>query len=235
VELAYQRIDEVQRMLSQVEYLLRHGNGVSESGTTPLTFHIATLSGESRLHDLPNATRSVTSKLAGGDFENLSALLKNGWRHQQLPLPGITSAVRLSPDSPHQGTYCLELEASDSDPSAPLSVVPTAPVWINSPPIAVQTGELVEITGAARVPEELIGTVDGLQIIDSLGGPGMATRILHSPLWKPFRILRGTNSDTQVVISIALSGLGRAQVDNLQVRTLKLNESVAQQPADVAH
>jgi len=75
----------------------------------------------------------------------------------------------------------------------------------------------------------LIGTVDGLQIIDSLGGPGMATRIVRAPDWQSFRILRGATADTQLVVSLALSGLGRAQIDNLKIHTLQRNSVAASQ------
>ncbi len=221
-ELACQRTNAVERTLSQAEYLLRNGNGsASASVATPLEFSVVTLVDARRLaSSLANAQQGP-ELLAGGSFENLPALLESGWRHQQLPLPGITSTVRLSPDAPYDGSYCLELEAHGTESHAPISVVPTAPVWISSAPIAVKAGELVEITGMVRVPEELIGTVDGLQIIDSLGGPGMATRVTHAPSWQSFRILRGVPSDTQLVVSLALSGLGRAQVDKLAVRTLR--------------
>jgi hypothetical protein len=221
-ELACQRTNAAERTLSQAEYLLRNGsNGATRSVATPLEFSVITLGDAHRLaSSLANAQQGPEI-LSGGSFENLPALLQSGWRHQQLPLPGITSAVRLSPDAPYDGSYCLELEARGIDAHAPISVVPTAPVWISSAPIAVKAGELVEITGMARVPEELIGTVDGLQIIDSLGGPGMATRVTHAPSWQSFRILRAATSDTQLVVSFALSGLGRAQVDNLAVRTLQ--------------
>jgi hypothetical protein len=121
----------------------------------------------------------------------------------------------------------LELEAAAADSAAPVTVVPNAPVWIQSPAIDVRAGELIEITGFARVEEELIGTVDGLEIVDSLGGPGMATRIKVSPNWQEFRILRGVPADGQLVVSVALSGLGRAQVDDLFVRSFTASGTVA--------
>ena len=233
LELGYARTDEVDRLLSQVEYVVRNGNAAGSGIATPLEFHISTLQDDQRLK-ASTAGAAGTPKLAGGDFENLAQLLQTGWRHQQLPMLGITSAVRLCPDLPHQGAYCLELEARSADAAAPVTIVPTAPVWISAPGIDLRAGELVEITGFARVEEELIGTVDGLQIVDSLGGPGMATRIKLAPSWRPFRIIRGAKADAQLVVSIALSGLGRAQVDDLVVRALQPNGAVANTPLPVA-
>ncbi len=229
VELAYERINAIEHTLSQAEYVLRNGNHTVFSGETPLQFSVATFADEQRLANSRANAVEGPQLLQGGDFEDLGGLLQTGWRHQQLPLAGISFAVRLSPDTPHEGNYCLELEARNLDVNAPVSVVTTAPVWISSQPVPVKAGDLIEITGLARVPEELIGTVDGLQIIDSLGGPGMATRILHAPSWRTFRILRGATADTQLVVSVALSGLGKAQVDDLTVRTLRPTSEVATQ------
>ena len=159
--------------------------------------------------------------LAGGGFENLSAMLSHGWRHQQLQVDGITTAVRLSPEMPHSGSYCLELEARPLDESAPVTIVPTAPVWISSAPLQVREGDLLEITGVARVSHPLRGSVDGLQIIDSIGGTDMALRIHESPSWQPFRLIRAATSDAQVSVTIALSGLGKAQIDDVAVRVVQ--------------
>lgn len=232
-ELAYDRADTIEQVLAQAEYVLRNRPGEPITLVTPLGFSTATLFEERKLANLLSTAMASGELLAGGNFEDLNGLLQSGWRHQQLPHAGITSAVRLSPDMPHEGAYCLELEARNLDVNAPTSVVPTAPVWISTQGIAVKTGDLVEISGVARVPEQLIGTVDGLQIIDSLGGPGMATRIIHSPSWRSFRIVRGVTTDTQLVVSIALSGLGKAQVDDLRVRKLTPAGTVAIQPSAI--
>lgn len=228
-ELAYARTGEVEKLLAQAEYIVRNGVSSIQGVATPLEFHVNALSTEQQLaNSLANSP--ATTKLTC-DFENLAALLQAGWRHQQLQVPGVASAVRLCPDRPHQGTYCLELEAEVTDPASPVTVVPTAPVWISSPEVDLHAGEIIEISGFARLEEELIGTVDGLQIVDSLGGPGMATRIKLSPNWQPFRILRGVPADSRLVLSIALSGLGRAQVDSLTIRSLQARGAMAQNAA----
>jgi hypothetical protein len=190
VDMAIQRTDQTNRLLSQAEYILRNQNGSISALFSPLDFNVTTIAAERQLRGtLTNITQAVPL-VGGGEFEDLQALLSAGWRHQQLAQPGIASAVRLSPDTPHEGTYCLELEVTNTDPDYPVAVVPTSPVWISTPPLTVNSGELVEITGMVRVPEPLIGTVDGLQIIDSLGGPGMAQRILQARDWQPIRIIR---------------------------------------------
>ena len=71
-----------------------------------------------------------------------------------------------------------------------------------------------------RVPEHLIGSVDGLQIFDTLGGVELATRIKVAPSWQPFRMIRVAPTDTELRVVIALTGLGTAQLDDLAVRPL---------------
>jgi len=215
-DLAYESADKVDRILSQLDDALA-------SPRTRGTASMASVAASAQLHLQQKLARTPVGEnlLRGGEFENLAPLLKAGWRHRQLPLEGITSSVRLSSTAPHSGSYCLELEAKPASESAPLPVVPASPVWISTAPVQVQAGDLVEITGVARVPEPLLGTIDGLQIIDSLGGPDMAIRITHSPSWQPFRVIRAAPTDGQITVSIALSGLGVAQVDDLAIRTTK--------------
>ena len=106
-----------------------------------------------------------------------------------------------------------------------MTVVPTSPVWISSAPIQVHGGDLLEITGVARLPEPLIGSIDGLQIMDSLGGPDMALRIHEAPSWQPFRLIRAATSDSDLSVTIALSGLGKAQIDDVAIRVIQLPNS----------
>jgi len=219
-DLAYQRADAVEQLLDQLDNELQSQIGLS-SVQSQLNHGPLALPDQLRLYKTLARAPLGASLLAGGGFEDLPSLLKSGWRHQQLPLEGITSAVRLSPEAPHSGSYCLELEARSLDENAPTSIVPTAPVWISSAPLRVQAGDLLEITGVARLPEPLIGSVDGLQIIDSLGGHDMALRIHEAPSWQPFRLIRTATADADVSVTIALSGLGKAQIDDVTIRVIQ--------------
>ncbi len=220
--LAYLQADAVDLSINGLENQLR--SEVGPSGSSPEAFlGYSGLSQPERQKLLSTLARAPVSEnmLVGGGFENLPQMLENGWRHKQLPLEGITTAVRLSPESPHSGSYCLELKARSLDESSPTAIVPTAPVWITSAPLQVQAGDLVEITGLVRITEPLLGSVDGLQIIDTLGGADMAVRMHEAPTWRPFRIIRSATADAQVSVTIALSGLGEAQIDDLAVRRIQ--------------
>jgi len=215
-ELAYATSEKVGQSLDYCEKLLR------DEVHPLLDLGLATLPDQHRLQTALSHSATGANRLTGGDFEDLPAMLASGWRHQQLPLDGVSTAVRLSPTAPRSGLYCLELEAQPVDNEALSTVVPTAPVWITSAPISAKAGELIEITGFARVPSELLGSVDGLQIIDSLGGAHWAHRVPATPSWQPFRLLRVATVDTQVSVTLALTGFGTAQVDNLAIRAVRL-------------
>ena len=220
-ELAYLRADAVDLALDELLCELREESGLTASSTQPsVDFGPVSLSDRLQLQRTLSRAPVSANLLQGGGFENLEIMLERGWRHKQLPLDGITSAVRLSPEAPHSGSYCLELEARSLDESSPATIVPTAPVWISSAPVQVRKGELLEITGVARLPQPLVGSVDGLQIMDSLGGPDMALRIQEAPSWQPFRVIRAATSDVNVSVTVALSGLGKAQIDDLAVRVI---------------
>ena len=225
-ELAYRNLSAADDVLNQMETLVHQkvAGSRSERGTSLLQNFVS----------LPNLLRMDQQIRLGshgqnlipeGGFEQLDTLLGLGWRHQRLSLPEVSTAVRLSPRAPHSGQYCLEMEAQPlSSKSAAVPVLPTAPVWIKSRPITILKGQIVEITGQARVPIQLMGTVDGLQVFDSLGGNDLGMRIKASSTWQPFRMIRTATSDTDFDVTIALSGLGTAQVDDLAVRVLSSND-----------
>ena len=212
-ESAYQFTKSIHVSLDLCEKMLR------DAVHPQLPYGLTTLPNQLRLQSILSQPTDRSNRLTGGGFENLSQMLDVGWRHQQLPQEGISTSVRLSPAAPQSGSYCLELEAQPHDKMAPPAVVPAAPVWITTAPVSVKKGELVEITGMARVPTKILGSVDGLQVIDSLGGLEMAHRIQSTPSWQPFRILRVATSDAPISVTLALTGMGTAQVDNLAVHT----------------
>ena len=219
---AYLRADAVELAINELEAEMQTAAGGERSASLAILNHgPLALPDRLQLHRMLARAPLSTNLLTGGGFENLSAMLDHGWRHQQLPMDDITTDVRLSPKSPHSGLYCLELEARPLDEATPISIVPTAPVWISSAPLQVRKGDLLEITGVVRLTQPLEATVDGLQILDSIGGPDMALRIHEAVDWQPFRLIRAVTSDTQVTVTMALSGLGKAQIDDVAIRVVK--------------
>jgi hypothetical protein len=160
--------------------------------------------------------------LPAGGFEDLEELLESGWRRSENSPPGTKGSVRLSPDGPHAGNYCLELETRVTAGGAAPPSLASPPVWITSPPLVVPAGRLVEIRGWARVAETPIGSADPLLIFDSIGGEESAVRIATAPSWRSFRLVRAASPGTECRVTIALGGVGRVAVDSLEYRFIPL-------------
>src|SRR5207253_9342104 len=116
------------------------------------------------------AAQSSVGLEPGGDFENLDATLRHGWRHFQQRQAGITSKVELSSEHPRGGRYSLRMNAIPDTKLSAESVIETPPVWITSGPIKVKAGQQLIIRGWAKITQPITGSVDGLIIMDSLGG-----------------------------------------------------------------
>lgn len=154
--------------------------------------------------------------LAGGDFENLKHMVDHGWLNRRSNSPGIETKVELAADAAVGGSLGLKLSATRTGSGdAP---VEATPVWITSGPIAVSSGQVVRIHGWAQINGTLQGSSEGLLIIDSLGGTPLAERITQSNQWQEFSLYRGVPADGELTVTIALSGLGSAMVDELTVR-----------------
>jgi hypothetical protein len=164
--------------------------------------------------------RGGENLLYGGDFEDLGRMMQFGWQHVNHPTPGIQASARLSTREPKHGTYCLELFAAAESTQDRPRAVESAPVWVVSPPVPVQTDQIVEITGWVRVEEPIAGSVDGLQIADTLGGGELSLALRHTSAWQPFQIIRGVPQATELRLTFALSGLGTAAIDGVMIRTL---------------
>ncbi|MCI0492759.1 MAG: hypothetical protein L0Z07_07465, partial [Planctomycetes bacterium] len=138
--------------------------------------------------------------------------------------PAIVAGGTLNdPFSAHQNaaeslpdTSAITPELPEADPA----IVPAAPLWITSPAMPVEPGQLIEITGWVRVPKPLRGNASGLEIVDSLGGAELSLSAIETPAWQPFRMIRAVPKSTELRLTFVLSGLGSAQIDSVMVRTL---------------
>jgi hypothetical protein len=157
--------------------------------------------------------------LYGGDFEDVGQLTQIGWQHYQSQAPGVTSQAELSVAEPRHGRYCLLLHAAASGESRPDPDVPS--VWIESPPIAVTAGQILEIAGWARVEPYGPHNGDGLQIVDSVGGPELALAVRQTNGWERFQIIRAMPETCELRLTVALSGVGTAHLDAVMVRPVE--------------
>ena len=104
-----------------------------------------------------------------------------------------------------------------ANPEEPPSLIETAPVWVMTPPIRVSASELIAIRGFVRVPPAITGSIDGLMILDSIGGESMAERISKTDGWREFIMYRVAPSAGPFTVTFALSGLGDAWIDDVSI------------------
>ena len=182
---------EAERLLDQSQHRLAEAVAPGlPAGTSPVPAAWSTISEIAQVEQAVRQSQAAPQLIPGGEFENLDELLEVGWQRVQTSPAGVQTAVRLSPQAPARGNYCLELDARTASPNSGPPMLPTPPVWVTSPPIRVPAGHVVEITGMARVGEVPIGSPDPLLIFDSIGGEESAIRVSSAPSWAPFRMVR---------------------------------------------
>jgi hypothetical protein len=188
---------------------------------SPLCTHFSMLPAHYELAERLRMASWSANLLAGGDMEQLDALVQSGWRHQSDPNVPLASSVELVPQ-PHRGGSSLHLQVVSRDPQTAPAIVETPPVWILSPALPVAAGKMVRISGFVRTSPEIAGSQDGLLIFDSLGGRALAQRIRGESAWRKFEMFRAAPVDSQVTLTIALTGLGDAWIDDVEFSVLDL-------------
>lgn len=192
----------------------------TEFGSYPLGVGNGPLANHARFLRSLEVMHGGENLLYGGDFEDLGQLTQFGWQHISHPVPGVNAQAELSTIEPKHGRFCVRLSAVAANPAGEPLLVPSAPVWINSPPAHFEQGQIVAITGWVRITEPIEGSVGGLQIVDSIGGAELSLSIRHTTGWQPFQIIRAAPQAIDLRLTFALTGLGTADLDALMVRTL---------------
>ncbi len=186
---------------------------------SPATLAFPTLPWHWRLMERVAASRPAPSLLPAGDFEDLTVVFATGWQHFQHPQPAMHLEAELAPAAAHSGKLGLRLAITCPENGEP-PVVESPPLWITSPEVAVQAGQLLRIQGWVNVPAPLRGSVDGLLILDSLGGEPLAYRVRHTNGWQPFVLYRLAPQTGVMSITFALAGVGEAFLDDVQIQPL---------------
>ncbi len=147
--------------------------------------------------------------------------MQAGWRHLQHPQSGVTTTVELAPpDTNNGGRSSLRMEVAAEDRSTAAVLLETTPLWITTPPVALSAGEVVRIEGRVKIPAAIRGSVDGLMVIDSLGGESLAERFGQTSGWEQFVLYRAAPRDVNLTVTFALSGFGEALIDNVSITPL---------------
>lgn len=188
---------------------------------SPLCTHFATLPAHYELAERLKVAHWSDNVLAGGDMEQLDLLLQAGWRNQRDPNVAVDSAVQLAPQ-PRTGQSSLHMRAFVSQPNEAPSIVETPPVWVTTPAITVGRNKMVRIRGYVRTSSAIAGSQDGVMVFDSIGGQALASRIVSADGWRQFTLFRVVPEDTTLTLTLALTGIGEAWIDDLDIAVLDL-------------
>ncbi len=71
-----------------------------------------------------------------------------------------------------------------------------------------------------KIPAAIRGSVDGLMVIDSLGGESLAERFGQTSGWEHFVLYRAAPRNVNLTVTFALSGFGEALIDNVSITPL---------------
>lgn len=188
---------------------------------SPLAANFATLPEHwAFLRELDSAGES-RNLLPEGGMEDFDGMDGAGWRLYPHELEGVRAQGELSAEpAPYAGVYSFHFSAAPRDPEKPVELVEAPPLRLVSPPVAVQAGQWVRIHGWALVPQPIRGSLDGLLIFDSLGGEPLAERIGQATSWKEFTMYRAAPAAGTVYVTIAMTGLGEAYIDNLSIEAV---------------
>jgi hypothetical protein len=194
----------------------------------PLATSDATLAEHWQFIEALTTIQPQENILPGGGMERIEDLSGNGWRHFAVRQPELRTLVDMSRDEPASGAASLRIRAEAVNPAEAPLVLETPPVWITTPPISPPSGKLLQIEARVWVPGPVKGSVDGLLVFDSIGGPSLAERVGVTPGWRRlvlYRVVPGDASGEPFTITFALTGLGEARIDDVTVRVLERGTS----------
>lgn len=192
--------------------------------TDPLTASFTTLPEHYRLRAEIQSAEQSENRLREGACENLTAMLRAGWKHyshSENASNGIRTAVELTPQAAHAGGAGLLLRAQPVDEKTKPAAIETPPVWVTSAPVAVEPGDVVRISAWVRLAAPIEGSVDGLAIVDSLGGEPLALRVTEPGDWKQVTMYRAAARRGPMSVTFALAGLGEAAIDDITVQIVR--------------
>jgi hypothetical protein len=190
----------------------------------PLATSDATLAEHWQFVEALTGVQPRENLLPGGGMERIEDLSGSGWRHFAISVPELRTAVEVSRTDPAAGSASLVIRAEASNPAEPPVVVETPPVWITTPPISPPSGKLLQIEARVWVPRPVQGSIDGLLVFDSIGGPALAERVATTPGWRRlvlYRIVPADASGEPLTVTFALTGLGEARIDDVSIRVLE--------------
>jgi hypothetical protein len=91
---------------------------------------------------------------------------------------------------------------------------------VDSPVVQLPPGTLVRVSAWIRIPREIRGSADGFLFYDDAGGEPLSVRLAVQPEWRQFHLYRIVPESGKMHVTIALTGIGVAYVDNVAIEPM---------------
>jgi hypothetical protein len=219
--------EQARRVLRPLQLLQRThwDTAVSNLGSpmvAPLAANHMTLPVQYSFNEQLGRLKLGPNLLPGGFFEDLNHTLQSGWHHYEHPQDGVQSKAEFSNEtrSKEKSRRCLHLAAWPTSDRGAAGLVESPPLWITSPAIQVQAGQWLKISGNLFTRKPISGSLDGVMIIDSIGGEALAERIGEAASWRAFTLYRFVPTSGPFTLTVALTGLGDTWLDDITVETV---------------
>ena len=127
---------------------------------------------------------------------------------------------------PREGKQCAMLQIKPKNPrSAPQALERTL-LAITSPPVSLQPGSLVQVSGWICIPDAIKASADGALFYDSAGGEPLAIRLTEPTPWRKFTLYRRVPSSGNLQVTLALTGIGSVYFDDIRIEPLQTRDGV---------
>lgn len=199
--------------------------------TSPFTLCFQTLPAHWRLiRAMEKSGRSGdVNRLPSGDFEDLDTVIAGGWRNEQTPVADVKTIADLHPIA-KKGRFSLRLSAESTVPDPATFQFAFAPLAVTSPPLSVNAGHLVKISGWVKTPQQIVRSLDGALVYDSLLGKTGGIRITNAGEWQRFEFWRVVPSSQQLTVTAEMHGLGEFLLDELKITSTPFASELAEAP-----
>lgn len=155
-------------------------------------------------------------------------------RKPPKPVKGIWSPGREIPFEPYKrptpelGNGALKLEVKaieelDKDGKPKEAMQPpleTTCVVVDSPMVQLPPETLVRVSFWVKIPKEIQATADGLLVYDNAGEEPLSVRLVGPTEWKQYHLYRKVPSSGKIGVTIVLTGIGVAYIENVMIEPL---------------
>ena len=169
--------------------------------------------------------------LPAGDLENWETMRHSGWQFATQQT-GVQSVARIAKGRGRSGGHALELSAKQTDLVGHGRPADAPPVRVDTPPLPLPLGSVVQIQGWVRTNGPIRGHDAALIIYDSLAGPALGVQIDQADDWQPFTLYRIVTDARPMTLSCVLAGHGTVWLDNCRITTARLADIPQAQTAN---